>query len=608
MCKKGEVEKNYLKNVKSGKITESIRRSRKAKRKGSIGRKIKTLAFTIIGVMMVLMCTLGLQAFHYNNQYSEVLENISKITYIKTNASKIANTIINLCNLGGSIPESGYVENIELMNQYLDDIEKNIGDDPKYNQNRNQLAPVRASVEKYTKSFHDLRDACGDEFSSAGAEFATKMNNESSFTTINAETLLTYEITRSEDIQNEIHKDFTKMFAGLIVAVFIVGLGAIGVAVKVSIGITKPIKALQKSIVILAGGDLSGENIVLNSNDETLDLANSFNRMKDNLTNIIKKVSKGTKEMQTATETVDISIGENAKGSTIISEAIDEMLKHLEHQTAEAKKIMEQVAGMGDISYEVSKSVEHIQVSSDDSLTKAGIGSENISAYVAQMDAVNKTMNAMAKVFVSFSDSTKKMNAILATISEIAEQTNLLSLNASIEAARAGEAGRGFAVVATEIRKLADDSQNAAKQIRTIIDVLLNDADSMSDQLEESLVQLEKGNSLAEETKNSFELIKNGTEIVNGDVSDIIHKIQNLSDMMNETIDGVQIIHDAAASNATEINQISAIVTEEAANQEEVSATTTMLANLARELEGEVSGFILKKEASQEEFDTEEID
>lgn len=592
MRKKGEAENKVLKKVKSEEISKRTKRIRK---KTSIGRKIKTLAFSIITVMMILMCMLGIQAFRYNNQYTQVLENISKITYIKTNASKMANTMVNLCNLGGSISESGYIENVELMNQYLDDIEKNIGEDPKYNQNRNQLAPVRSSVEKYTQSFNDLRAACGDEFSSAGAEFAKKMSNESSFTTLNAETLLTYEITRSEDIQDEIHQDFTKMFVALIVAVVIVGLGAIGVAIKVSMGITKPIKQLQKSIAILAEGNLSGDNIVIHSNDETLDLANAFNRMKDNLSNIIEKVSKGTKEMQIATETVDMSIGENAKGSVKISEAIDEMLKRLEQQTTEAMKIMEQIAQMGNVSYEVSKSVDHIQVSSDDSLVKAGVGSENISAYVAQMEAVNNTMSTMAKVFVSFSDSTKKMNDILATIAEIAEQTNLLSLNASIEAARAGDAGRGFAVVATEIRKLADDSQNAAQQIRTIIDAVQNDADSMSSQLEESLGQLEKGNSLAEETKNSFELIKTGTEIVNDDVNDIINKIQKLSDMMNEAIDGIQIIHEASASNAEEINQISAIVTEEAANQEEVSATTTMLANLAKELEGEISGFVLKQ-------------
>lgn len=588
MCKKGVNENlwNEEANCKTGGL----------RRKTSIRRKIQTLAFSIIAIMMILMCMLGSQAYRYNNQYTKVLENISKITYIKTNISKIANTIINLCSLGGSITESGYIENIALMNQYLDEIESNIGDDSKYNQNRNQLAPVRSSIEKYTQLFHELRSACGDEYSSKGAEYAKNMSNESSFTVLNAETLLTYEITRSQDIQEEIHQNFTKMCVGFMIAVLIVGLGASGIAIKVSIGITRPIKQLQKSIAVLAEGNLSGDPIVIHTNDEILDLANAFNRMKNNLSNIIEKVSIGTKEMQIATETVDKSIGENAKGSAGISSAIDEMLKRLEKQTTEAMKIMKEITQMGYVSDEVSKCVDHIQISSDDSLVKAANGSENITAYVAQMKEVNNTMNTMANVFISFSDSTKKMHTILATIAEIAKQTNLLSLNASIEAARAGDAGKGFAVVAMEIRKLADDSQNAAQQIRNMIDMVQSDADSMSSQLEESLGQLKKGNLLAEETKNSFELIKTGTEIVNRDVNDIINRIQKLSDKMNAAIKGVQVIHEASANNVEEVNKIRTIVTKEATNQEEVFATTTMLANLARDLEAEISGFIVKNE------------
>ena len=595
--------KKETKKKTSNKVTK-MRKPKKLKRKTSIGKKINTLAFSIIAVMMILMCILGFQAQHYSEEYAGVLENISKITYIKTNLSKAATTMKNLCNLGGSISKSGYIESIELINGYLDDIEANIGEDVKYNQNRRQLTPVRTSVEKYTQAFNDLRAACGDEFSSKGAPYAELMGNEASFLAINAETLLTYEITRSEEVQKQIQDNFSKMIKTLVFLVIVIGVIAITIAIRVSAGITKPMKELQKRLAILADGDLTSDDIAIQTNDETRDLAIAFNRMKTNLTEIIEKVSKGTGEMQSATETVDLSINENAKGSMKISEAIEAMLTRLEEQTAETKKIMEQVSNMGTISEEVSKSAEHIHESSNDSLNKAGVGSDYIKAYVTQMDTVNKTMNTMAEVFKSFSESTTKMNRVLATISEIAEQTNLLSLNASIEAARAGDAGRGFAVVATEIRKLADDSQNAAQEIGGMINAVQKDAESMSGQLKESLAQLDKGNEIAEETSESFDLIKNGTEIVNEDVQDIISKIQKLSDMMAETVDGVQLVHNASDSNVMEINDISAIVTEEAANQEEVSATTTMLANLAKDLESVVMGFKLKEEVIEE---TEEV-
>lgn len=596
-----ELKNENEKKEKKAKILRTKRANKPKKpkklgRKTSIGKKINTLAFSIIAVMMILMCMLGVQSLRFSQEYSGVLDNISKITFIKSNASKMANTMTNLCISGGSIAESGYIENMDLMNQYVAEIEENIGEDAKYNQNRNQMNSVKVSVEKYTKHFEDLQAACGENFSSAGAEFAKNMGNEASFMSMNAETLLTFEINRSEDVQKEIQANFSKTIMILVVLVILIGIIAMGLAFKVSLGITRPMQELQKKLAVLANQDLSDEDIVIQTNDETRDLGIAFNQMKGKLTSIIGKVSHGTGEMKTATTTVDVSIAENAKGSQKISEAIDAMLSRLEEQTAEARKIMEQMTTMNTISQEVSKSAERIRTSSDDTLTKAGVGSENIKAYVSQMDAVNKTMNTMAEVFKSFSESTKQMNRVLATISEIAEQTNLLSLNASIEAARAGEAGRGFAVVATEIRKLADDSQDAAQEIGNMINAVQKDAESMSSQLKDSLNQLDKGNEIAEETRSSFELIKDGTEVVNEDVQDIINKIHNLSDLMAETSDGVQVIHNAADSNVMEINDISAIVTEEAANQEEVSATTTMLANLAGDLEEVVQGFKLKEE------------
>ena len=584
-------------------VTKKDKKDRKTEKRKmvSIGRKINSLVFLIVAIMLMLLFVLGFQSLQYNNKYSQVLENISKITYIKTNSVKIAKTSTNLCNVGGSISESGYIESVDLMIQYLSDIENNIGDDPKYNQNKNQLAPVKKSVEAFEKDFKELQSACGDEFSSKGSKAAGKMVNDANFISSQAETLLTYEITRSEDVQNEIHKAFTDMIIILVIAVIIIASLAILIAMKVSKGIIKPIIGLQKKIDVLAAGDLSEDEIMIQTNDETKDLAIAFNKMKRNLSNIISEVSKGTSEMEQATRIVDVSIGENTKGSVKIAEAIEQMLLHLEQQTEESKKIMSKVNDMGEISQVVALNARSIKSSSENSLSNADIGAKNISAYVSQMQNVNITMANMSKVFMKFSESTKEMTEILGSIEEIAGQTNLLSLNASIEAARAGEAGRGFAVVATEIRKLADDSQNAAHKIGEIIGIVQSEADSMSIQMDQSLEQLDKGNLLAEETKQSFALIKNGTEVVNDEVYNIIGKIENLSEIMSETVVGMEVIYSATNDNLVEIDEVASIVTEETANLEEVAATITTLANLSKELEELVSEFKLYRQDVSEQ-------
>ena len=147
---------------------------KKVKHKSSISKKVNSLAFGIMGVMLLFVILLGYQSMKYNNQYAGVLENISKITYINATATEAAKSILNMCTTGDNIAESGYVESIELMSSYLDDIEKNIGTDPQYSQNINQIEPVRSSLEKYLSFFDDLREACGENFSSDGTNAAKK--------------------------------------------------------------------------------------------------------------------------------------------------------------------------------------------------------------------------------------------------------------------------------------------------------------------------------------------------------------------------------------------------------------------------------------------------
>jgi len=109
---------------------------------------------------------------------------------------------------------------------------------------------------------------------------------------------------------------------------------------------------------------------------------------------------------------------------------------------------------------------------------RANDGGQTIELAIAQMGKIETTVNSSAQVVSKLGERSKEIGQIVATISGIAGQTNLLALNAAIEAARAGEQARGFTVVAEEVRKLAEQSQEATKKIAVLIGEIQGDTDN----------------------------------------------------------------------------------------------------------------------------------
>lgn len=415
-------------------------------------------------------------------------------------------------------------------------------------------------MDKFVKLYEEITGICGEDYSSAASEQAARLDASTSFLTTNADNLLTYEIGRSEALQETIRQNSQKLFSALVAVITVSIFVAVFLAVVVSRSITRPIKELKKKITVIAAGDLSGS----------------------------------VAELKMATSTVNISIEENSKGSAQIAEAVGGMLFRLKKQQDEVPKIAEQIQEMEKVSGVIIENAEKIHENSEETRINAGNGMDKLIAYTDQLGVINDSIQEVTRVFAKFNENTKRMTEALNAITDIAVQTNLLSLNASIEAARAGEAGKGFAVVADEIRKLADDSQGAAKEIGAMIQKIQNESEHMNDKLEESLRHLQKGNEMTVETRSSFEVIKDGTGEVGRRVADIMEKLETLMEKIGHTVSSAGEIQNAADESVIEINEINAVVTEESANLESVSGAAGKLLDLTGRLEDMVGEFKLE--------------
>lgn len=553
--------------------------------------KLNACILGTLAVFIVLMAVLVSRAGQYNTQYSQILDSISKVTYIKDNASHMARTIISMCSAGTDIESTGHKEIVATMEQYVAEIGGGIPEGAEYSEMRNQYDKFASEMGKYISSYQEILAACGDQYSSAGLNAAQNMSNSVSFVSSSAEALLASEITRSEQIVEEIQNGFRRTLMMIVAAIIVTSVIVIGAAFVLSRSMTSPIIQLEKKLAVMSEGNLTDEDIIVNTRDEAGRAATAFNKMKSSLVYLISEVASNMSDLKTATATVNTSVDENAQGGSRIAEAVDGMLEALERQQEEVRRAEEQIGDMGQISRRVADYAEAIHGNADKARDNARDGVQKITAYVEQMEKVNRAMREMENVFSSFGENTRGMTEALASISSIASQTNLLSLNASIEAARAGEAGKGFAVVATEIRNLADDSQQAAAQIGKMIEAVGDQAAQMTARLEESLEQLEKGNQMTGEARESFEVIRESTDEVSNNVEDIISGVEVLAGRISESMESMGTVRDAADSNVTQINEVSTVVAEQSANLEEVSDAMDKLLALTGNVENLVAEF-----------------
>jgi methyl-accepting chemotaxis protein len=346
------------------------------------------------------------------------------------------------------------------------------------------------------------------------------------------------------------------------------GLGlliGLAVAILMARSITLAIARMVDLIQELAADNLAAADMQITSQDEIGKAGTALNGMKNNLRALIQSIAGTAEHVASASEEISSSATQQAQAAETQTDQTTQVANAMQQMSATVMQVSENSNKAAEASRQAAETARHGGTIVEDTLTKMRTIADSVSATARKMAELGK--------------SSDQIGRIIGVIDDIADQTNLLALNAAIEAARAGEQGRGFAVVADEVRKLAERTTTATKEIAEMIK-------SIQDETKSAVSAMEAGNQQAEDG------VRSTTQ-----AGDSLREIIQMSEQVGEMITHIATAATEQSSATEQVNgnveQISKLVKESAVGAQQSAKACQDLSGLALDLQTMVSRFKL---------------
>lgn len=322
---------------------------------------------------------------------------------------------------------------------------------------------------------------------------------------------------------------------------------------------------ILKEMNKLADGDLNVNLTAEYDDDAIASLYKGFNSTVVKIKRILEQIS--------------IAISRTVSATMQISSSTEQMSSGLHEQSCQADEVASAVGQMTRTIFDTAQNVSFAAETSNETGKLAKEGNVDVSLTIEGMKRISNVVSDAANTIETLGKNSNKIGEIVNVINEIADQTNLLALNAAIEAARAGEHGRGFAVVADEVRKLAERTTSATKEISDMIGSIQSDTQGAVKSIYSGKEEVEKGLQLAEKSGKSLKNITDSTL----NVVDLITQIATASEeqsaaaeQISQSIDGIKQVSHESAEGIQMITNIASELNQLTENLEELISTFKM--------------------------------
>ena len=441
------------------------------------------------------------------------------------------------------------------------------------------LKKFKAALEDYFKSAAGIRSSLADAFALSDPDMQQQMQHlaatasrtdgaqKQNIASDKFDELLKTvgEVAKDlhEDGQDAANNSKKVLLGGFILSLLLAGT----ITFFVTRGVVGPIQMVNAALHDIAEGDGDlTKRLPIEGRDEVGRLCQIFNRFVDKLHGSIARVASTTASLAAAAEELSMNTALLSKGG-----------HEQAQQATQAAAAVEQMAATVT---EMDKNAQGVTSTAKEANRAAGHGHEVVASSIAGMTRLAETVRASAGLIQSLGQRSEQIGEIVKVIEDIADQTNLLALNAAIEAARAGEQGRGFAVVADEVRKLAERTTKATKEIADTIHTIQGDTTKAVESMETGTHEATEGMALVNKAGERLTEIVAAVQGVTGLVQQIAAAIEEQSTATDQISGNIETVANVSKRSEGGLGQ--------------VTQATTELARMAGELQTVVGGFKLK--------------